>query len=313
MENIGEIIQDLRKKRNLTQQELADEVNCTRQYIGYVENNERTLKHEYYTPISNILGFNLHSYSKNLHKYNRLKHYSLSYSLIDLVNSADYYGLDKLLSNEIIEEEFDYGTPFLLKNYCTALVLQKNHNNYEEAENILLDILGVADRKDLEMFRPDFHEDERYYSCILLLAKVLFQQQEIQTAKTLVENTLNFIDTYFINDNLELSYLNMDFRVFYISLLTTYSCILFDTHEYQDVVMICEKAQQFIIDSNMHYNIEQILEAKVYALYKLDDLKAAQETYYDFKSVCKLKKKLSYLASVNNTIKNNFSLINTSE
>lgn len=59
LSKIGKNILELRKQRQLTQEELADYANIDRTYIGYIENGKQNVTISMLCKIANVLNVNL--------------------------------------------------------------------------------------------------------------------------------------------------------------------------------------------------------------------------------------------------------------
>ncbi len=290
LNNLGTMIKKLRKEQGLTQLELAEAVWRSRQYISFLENNERPLADEIVFPLSQALNFNFEQYVKNKDKYETTEHYILSHELKTAIDTVNTDKIQDLLKNKVVQTEFDYGSPHILKMYCTALICKNIEGNLLEAKRALLSALQVKDIMDMYDFTPVFHSEERYYSCIALLSNILSVQKQNELALTILINTINFIEKNFFEDSRPNDSATIYFRKLYIALINNHSHILFMKEEYDEALIICNKGLNVCISTDMHYGVEIILKLKIEVLYKLGKINQAQETYNEFKILCKLKK-----------------------
>ena len=65
---LGERIREMRKVKNLTQEDLAHESNIDRSYVGGVERGERNLSFDKLCQIANALGCDVATLTKGLPK-----------------------------------------------------------------------------------------------------------------------------------------------------------------------------------------------------------------------------------------------------
>lgn len=303
--NVGELISYNRNKVKMSQSELAKKMFCSRQNISHLENGKRQLKNEYIFPLSNILKFNFKQYVSNSYKFQNLQHYLIAQDLIDAVNSFDYDKIEKLHNDDILSNEFNYGCALVLRDYTKAVYINKKYNDYAYAEQLILNLLQVENRNDLLNFTPTFHDEERYYSSIVLLSNILQKQNEIELASTVIKNTLDFIELYYINDNIPSQSVDIFFRKLHIALLNNYSHLLFEQNNFEEALIYINTAYDMIIKYDILYSLDFILQLKVEILYKLNRIEESQDTYNDFKYACKIKNKHDYF----NTVSQSFSEI----
>lgn len=139
--DLGQTIAELRKNKGLTQQELADMIFCSKELVGKIETGKRAVNTSFLIELSTILEFNFVQYSKNLHKYKNNDHYNLVHTMIDLFSNHNYKELEKILMSNPLTKELNYGSVYIIAEYCKALVLVNLHRDYLNAEKVLLKVL----------------------------------------------------------------------------------------------------------------------------------------------------------------------------
>lgn len=260
-------------------------------------------------PLSKILKFNFIQYVNNSHKFKNIEHYTLSYKLVDAINDFDYTKIESILKNEIIINEFNYGSPKIIKDYSMSLVQCYIYNNYSESEKIVLDILNIENRDDIANFELSFHAEERYYSCIAHLSTLLCIQNEHSLSSDLLHNTINFIEKYYTDENLPSHSIDTYFKKLYTAILNNYADILFHQKKYDESYKFCCRAYNTVIKYNVLYALEYILKLKIEILCKLNRYDEAQIIYEDFKFICKLKNKIDYFNNTQKMLIENYPLI----
>lgn len=309
----GELIVKLREDMKLTQDDLAIKLGCSRQYISLIENNQRNLKNEYIVPLSQLLKFNFELYIEDAHKYKSIKHFILSSKIIDCLNNYNEELLKDLAQNETILKEFTYGTPYILKSYILAIMANDIENDYLKSEEIIYKVLGIKNRQAVANFTPVFHEEERYFSFIVLLSSVLYKVGENKLSEILLANTIDFLEKYFFSELHLLPYIKFYYKKLYIAILNNYTYSLFVEGRYNDALTWCQKTLKFINDSNIQATLESVLKIKIEIMYKLDKIEQAKLVYEEFKVICRLKDKNDYFESINQLIKQEYPLINTTK
>lgn len=309
--NLGVNISTLRKKKGLTQQDLADVLYCSKELIAKIEAGERSVSMEQLMPLSTFLDFNFVQYLKNFHKFKTIEHFELVHIMIDLLTASNYEELEDILDHDPKVQELDYGSPKIICSYCRALTLTNIHNNYEGAQKLLLEAIGLKDASDINMFSPSFNNEERYYSCIALLSVVLCMTGKLEESMMLIDNTLSFLEKHFFNDVMRISAIDQYFKHVYIALLNNKADILYKQNKYDDSILICEKLFETMNSFDSYYIIELVMKLKIQILYRQKLITLAQETYDEFIVICKLKNRADYLHSTNLIFNDDFPLIKT--
>ena len=93
--NLGKKIKEIRKKKNLTQQELADLSGISQTYLCQIENGDRTPNLEIFENISNALGF----------PFPVLSFLTLDYSTIPENKLAELKSIESAV-NDLIKNKF---------------------------------------------------------------------------------------------------------------------------------------------------------------------------------------------------------------
>lgn len=297
MKTIGEIIRTLRKEKELTQKELSELLDCSREFIGQIERNERVLPDYFILPISTYLNCDFKRLIGSIGNYHNVQHALLCYELIDAIDLKDNEKLNELLKNEIVITEFDYGHTKILKQYCTALVEKYINNNIDESTSICLEILEIKQIKDIPFFRPKICQEYRYYSSILTLGLNLHLSENYLMHKALLSNTIHFLENYIFNGSLPNSYISYFYKKFYLISLNNYADVLFGLGEYENALTYCSKTISFASKQNISYMLEYWYCLKVEILYSLNQIENAKSTYVQFKSICEFQNNYKLLNS----------------
>lgn len=306
---IGTMLIQLRKQNNLTQQEIADHLHCTREYISHLENNKRGLADIHIMPLSTLLKFNFNLYIKNAHRFHCISHYLLVKELMDLVTDAEFDKIEDVLQNNPLVEEFNYPSTYMLKVYLQAMVDINNRNDYKSAEGTLLSLLDINEREEIQNFQPIIYNEDRYYSCINLLACTLVYQEEYEYASLLLSKTILFFENMYFNKYTFKSAINIYYQRIYILMINNLADILFQQQKLSEALEMCNKGLKFLSDFELSYVAELILKLKVEILYKLENYDDAKITFDKFKIVCDLKQCDEYFIEVEKQFKEEYKLI----
>ncbi len=298
--NLGNLIAKLRKDNNITQDALADSISCSRSYISYLERNQRALQPEYCTPLSKVLNFNLKQYLHSYHKYKSIDHYILVTNIIELLNDGNFQKAKSILKNNKTVSELSYGSAYIIKVYCSALVSVVVDKDYISSEKAILKLLNIKSRRMVSQFTPDFSDEERYYSAIILLSNIFANQKEYKHVISLLSNTIDFLEKHIFDKTYQKETINIYFRKLYVTAYNNYADAFFNLKEYSEALKYCNVACTLVKDYELNHVWEMVLKLRIEILYMMDKIDEAQEVYNDFKTICRLKEKTEYFHSTNN-------------
>ncbi len=309
---LGQTISRLRKERGYTQQELAEKLFCSRELVAKIEAGTRSLSEECIIKLSIILDFNFAYYKSHSHNYRNLEHYNIVHKLIDLQRVGDYQEIESILQNNDAIDELNYGYPFIIREYCRSLVLVNINNDYSSARIILLNALKIPNSKDIIYFEPSYDGEGRYFSCILLLSLVLCVEKKLSLSLVLIKNTITFLQENYFDDIFSQSEVPQYYKHVYIALLNNQADILYNQKKYNDALLVCDKINKIMNESDSYYSLEYVLKLKVQILYKQKLITLSQGAYDEFKIICRLKNSVEYFYSTNDYFIKEFPLIQTS-
>lgn len=290
---IGKIINFLRINKNLSQDQLANLTNVSRSVIAKIETGTRNPTEEQLIILSKKLNFDLNTFINKIHNYKSLEHYLLAYELTNLINTNHISNISDIIDKDPTFLELNYGEPKILKDYCETIVQIQIKNNIEAAYLSCINFFNIKDN-NFSKFTPKINMPNQYYSMILNLWYCLCRKSDYKNSIILSNITISFFENLYFND--DLPFINIDnfYRKCYIICLNNLSDTLFMVNDYINALNVCNKA----IEKSKQLNVLNILpmlsKLKVELLYNLDKIYEAQESYIDFKSICRLTDNIAY-------------------
>ncbi len=286
MKHIGVIISYLRKSSNLTQQELAEKVGCTREFISQIERNLCNLPQYSMLSFSKHLNYDIEKIIKEIYKYNNFEHYLLSCKLVEYVEAMDIINIGILLTNKTIVNEFNYGYPYILKMYCTAIFERNINKDLQLSTEYCLDILKINHIVEIPNFTLTLGNEEHYYSTILVLGENLNDLQEYELHIDLLKNLINFLEKNIFNLALPMSSANYFYKKLYISTLNNYAHSLMLLNDFDLALEICENDIIFATSNNILLLLDLLYKLKTEILYKMSRIEEAKQAFNLYHSLC---------------------------
>lgn len=302
---IGSLIKTLRVEKKLSQEELATLCGYSRSVISMVECDNREPTEELYHLLSSILDFDFISLSNKIHNFHNLEHYLLAMELINLIDLDDDNKIASLLSNDIIVNEFNYGEPLLIKQYCHLLVLLYLENDIDTALTNCCEILEI-DINNLSNFTPKINMPNQYYSIIVALTFCFYKQNNLELCLLLNKILIDFLEKTYFNNNINFYALDFYYKKLYITSLNNQADILHNSNNNNLALETCNKAIFKCHTLNILNILPMLLKLKVDILCTLNDIINAKETYIDFKSICRLTNNLAYFDTSSQVFKTNY-------
>ncbi len=307
-ESINYLIAKRRKKLKISQVELANSVGCERSLISKIETSDRKVSNNYLKSISKALNFDFVTLNNNLKKYKNIKHYLLTYKLVDYIENKNYKDMAKTLSEPVVINSFTYDKPLIIKLYCTALVETNLNKNYNKSIDICFKILDI-NYDNINNFYPKQYQTHRYYSTILLLEANLYERGKKDLCKALLKTTTDFLENNYFNETLPFSSFDLFFKKFYVCILNNYADISFNSSEFEDALFYCNKAITFATDNKILFLLDMLLELKMEILYNLNKIEESKKAYYQFITICELENNTDYIEQNKKLIEEKYPLI----
>ncbi len=305
--NIGPAIKELRLKHGFTQQELANNTDYTRDFISKIELGKRQAPPDLLVSLSKLLQLDLITLDKHLNKYENLAHYLAANRLITCVEKQDLYQIKTLLETDSIYNDFNYGEPMLIKNYCNSLVLFYITKNYDECLTLTLSTLNL-NLDNIENYTIKISSNY-YYSTLLILAGLIREKNEFTVLFEFEKKIIDFIEQYYFNNVFTLPSIDYYFKKLYTLLLNNHADTCFSLLHFNNALTVCEKGIDSCYKLNILNSLPLLLKLKVEILYNLDQVIQAKEAFIDFKSICNITKIPSYFENVTNNFKNDYPLL----
>ncbi len=302
---IGNFIKQLRKQRNLSQEDVAKQCNYVRSYISMIENGERELPPDLVLALSHILQFDLNNFIENIANFETEEHYLLVYELHNLINTNDVLAISNILKTNKLFEEFDYGEPKIIKLYCQVLVLLHIEKNTIEAYNLLIEFLSI-DLSNLGSYKLQLNMPEKYYSLFLNLVICLSELNEIVLCKNLCILLVNFLEGSYFNPNLPFLNVKQFYKRYYVTCLNNLAYIYFLLNDFENSFIFCNKGIEYSNKLNILSLLPQLCELKVDINYNLDMIQDSVESYQEFKYICRLTNNVDYFNKTTITFKNKY-------
>ncbi|GKX28017.1 hypothetical protein SH1V18_04970 [Vallitalea longa] len=292
----GKEFSEIRRSNNISQQRLADTIQCSRKYISLIETGKVAPSTNMIVEMSKILGNDIIDLLKFSDYDDPDFMISTKKKVSLLINSCDYTGLNDQLT--IMEHHTDFQTPqneqyiLYLKSICE---MEINHDYYKSID-LIKESLFLKKNDDLLLFlhKNKLSSDKirSYHSLAIIFHFINGYKYSIEILEYLLTHS-----------NISSSLSNLSKVKMYNTLANTY--ILMDKHT--NALNVINKALS-IIDC-MDLNVLSILHFnKAYILFKCNEIKNSKEyfvmTYYDYKNLNnqKLMKYLIHFAQNNCSI-----------
>ncbi len=276
--NIGNIIKELRKKKNFSQKQLAEGI-CSIEYISKIENNKKNPSTEIASKLLAKLGADSDMFLSHLNFMDNKAYQTHCFELEALISKSNFKKARKYIKE--LEKNYPFYASGEPKQYLmtkSSHILANLDKNFEGAYELALNAILLT--------KPDFTIDSmpeyEFYSinelwAMLYMAAALFWDDNDHQRNIHLDFTIRLGRTVF--SHLEKGYLQP-------SLVgTLYTCTSFylskflcANGDYKEASVIADKGIAFVTS---HYN--QIIELlgkifcnKTFCMYFQDDLDAAK-------------------------------------
>ncbi len=283
--DIGLLIKNLRKKKNISQENLATKTYISRSSLSMIEIGKREAPEDFLILASSVLDFDFISFTQKSSKFKNIEHFNLAYSLLGQISSNNFNKKD-FIENPIIQEEFDYGEALYIKKYCITISLM-GEKEYSKALDICLDFLNI-ERANIKNFKPKINMPSYYYGQIISFGSCLYQSGDKENSHQLLINMVDFLESTYFNKDMPFSSVEFFYYKLYILCLNNLANSYFDFKEYEKALEICNNGIYQSRRLDVLSLLDALLELKTEILYYLSDINGAKASFTHFKAICEI-------------------------
>ncbi len=298
---IGLLIKNLRSKKNISQETLANRTFISRSALSMIEIGQRQAPEDFLILASNILEFDFLNYIQKSSNFNKIEHFTLSYKLLNAVQSNDINSIEELLEHDTVKTEFTYGEPLGVKTTCTALLLNRR-GDYKTVIDICYEFFNINDIT-IKTFKPKVNMPTYYYSLIINLTFSLKKVGNIDNAFIIERAMVDFLENTYFNAHLPFTSIDYFYHKQYVLSLNNLADSYFICKNYDMALEICNKA---IIQSKrlgVLGLLDALLELKTEILYCIFDYLGSKATFLQFKAICEVTDYLDYYSKIEEKFK----------
>lgn len=300
----GEVFKQILEE-GMTIQKLSKLTGVSRTHLYRICNNESEPSFYILHKLSRVLSVDVVEYYKiytDFSDFNEYKRFLKLRELIENDKSVNIEELDEFLK-QIKLCEIKKGIYRRLIFYSKAIVSTAKDRNYNKA---IKQCFMALDVKDV-LFKANNIEKyityEIDYSSLHLLAHNYFNIGEIDKSLEIGKSLIAIVEKRYIHSsivNMELP--KIVFRA-YIATINNVADTLFNTGEYEETIMYCNKGIEFLDKENSLYVLAQLYEIKAQSVYMLGNHEMAIELFMNAKYACFTSKDREHLSRLDDRIK----------
>lgn len=302
------VFKTIRNKNNISQSALAKMTNMSRSAIAMIESGDRMPTDDFLINLSKIYKFDMVALVKNISKYESIEHYLLVNKLLNLINLRDDFEIKLLLENPTIENEFNYGEPLIIKQYCEVLVLLELAKDYNSAYEKCIDYLKI-NPSDIKNFQPKICMPNQYYSQILNFVYTLNSLEMFEEQLIICEIFVKFLEDTFFYGEVPLTILDSFTKKLYIICLNNLADTYFRFKKYNESLIICNNGISESNKLNVLSVLPMLIKLKIQILYCLEHFSEAKNVFEQFKSICEITNNYNYFESTMKIFKINYTML----
>lgn len=130
---VGDLIKYYRKEKGISQEKLAEEAGCTREYIGKLEKNKNSPTIETLALIAQKLNVDLFDAYSEINEYNNFEIALKVKMLSDAMGRRDVDRIVSLVSSYSGDEGFKTGNPSKVLLYAKAIIISTVYKDNQKA------------------------------------------------------------------------------------------------------------------------------------------------------------------------------------
>ncbi len=301
----GDIIKEKRIEHGYTQQELADKIGYTRALLSKVEQSKRNPSYELLLELSYLLTFDFVTMYKNIGNYKSFKHYKLFHELVRAVEQRNIKKVSELINNKIVKDEFTYGETYIMREYCKSLVYLEIDNDINKTHELCLNVLNI-DESAVKDHRIKLNQPYNYYSLYMTYERCLLSKNDTATEFELLETLIRFLEKNYFNSIIPLTSIDYFYKKFYIIVLNNLADINFREKNYEQSIVICDKAIEKSKELNVLNILYDIIMLKSETLFMMGAEEKARILYSQLVNFCILTNNNDFLERETNRLKQEY-------
>lgn len=278
--HIGEVIAYLRKKHNLTQQQLSEKI-CSREYLCKLEKG--TFFPTVYTVdlFSKKLNENIYECYQDIERHNDIDTHIKIQQINELI--AQGSNRDSEIRNLINEYEkspsFKSGEALQFILYSKAICSYYLDKNYLDAIEYCKQGLSVY-KKDFSIERwTEYIYTNVELTLINLIASSLFNNNDTKTGLSMCLDLLKYLEKYLSQSLYDIHSSGHFYINLYTSVAFNTTNQLFDKKRYKEALEIVDNAIKISLRTKYMNTYPYLLRNKFRILYMLNDYKNAKRFY----------------------------------
>lgn len=291
----GETIKALRKSNKMTQDEVANALGYTKDYIKKLEKRNSEPSLQALELLSKLFNCNLKKYSIVLKEFTSIEAFNNFRELRFYISNGDIENIKRLSNLLENDDNFKSGEPLQLILYSKALVFCLVDKDYESAKNLCIQGIKIdVPNFNISKIDSTLFSDTSYSLLVCRSAQFVYLN-DLETSKLIVVSTYNNFKNVVFNSTLELNYHSFHLKKIQIITVNNYADILFREGNYKASLKMCDQGISLCNEYETTNSLELLYKLKFENLYKLNKLEEARENFEIFKALCIIKNKKSYL------------------
>ncbi len=305
----GNLLKQLRKRKGVTQEELAKEISYGVRQIRRFERDETELTNEAIELLSRFYNIDLNSYLSIKKSFKHINSYKDYVRIRSIIESNNFTALEVEYNKISDNPDFHSGEPLLLSLYCRSLILARLNENYIQSNYTCfkaLDVFGITDY--ITSLKTNILP-EMVYPVLFLLGYNFDKLDEFDLSFELTHELYTHFNSFVFSNSAPLKSDMYHMKKYYIAAANNLAHLYFELKDYTKALKLVDEAidlsNEFRINLYTHYFM--LLKFEIY--YMLDDLENAKKFYNFFQYTCELTKKIEYFNSVQDKLKAKYSLL----
>ncbi len=299
----GDLLKELRLRNNLTQQDLANITNYTKQHISRIENNEVVATRIASKQFTMLLDFDFVRLSKHIYDFDSYRDYEAYFKLTLAIEKGSFSELQSILEYYKIDESVKSLDLLYLSYYAKALSLLDSSPEHciEHCFKVLK--LNIDDVANITI---DKTADEFELALILALGHAYYALNKNQEAYTLSELLYNHCKTFFYNA--ENKYIDLNFNTMKICIHAAFNFghMNFVFKNYAKSLELTNEGIEKSKDFNILYTLHFLYKQKTLNHYFLEEFEEAKKYYRFVEMFCEVNDKAEYFTKFENLVTNNY-------
>ncbi len=304
--SLGQLIKKLRIMKDMTQEELANDIGYSRRQIGRIESGELEISRELTTHLSKYFNIDLEEYIAVSRQFARYDSYEEYINFRKALQETDLKSIRKYRDRLIDNDEYKDGEKLQIIKYAECKLLAYESKDYIESNKKCFDALSVLGCSDYVKALRENILNEMSYATLFLLQYNYDQLGEIDILNELSIELVTHFENFVFKNPIPVKRDMYNLKKYYITALNNLAHTYLRLGKYTEALEYVNKSMDKSNDFGISIMLYATTHIKFEIYYLMGDIENSKEAYEIYVNTCKLTNHEDFRVAFHYIIEENY-------